>query len=160
MASGEDQAEDLLDKLVLQVKAVSLLYGSETELRRKLEGKLVGSNDESVKRFAKALQTGEGGRTGGLVVVAVGELVLASLLVVAGAVILVPTVVGINTLSGLVQYFSERVTSTVGQSFLTPYLSLAEFILGVILVLSAFFTLREAAAHLKEAGISVRSGEQ
>ena len=159
MAAGEEQAEELLDRLVLQAKAVSLLYGSEAELRKKLEGRLVDANDESLRRFVDALQTGGRGRTGSLVVVALGELVLASLLVVAGTLILVPTVVGISTLSGLVQYFSERISSSSGASFLTPYLSFFEFAIGVVLVISSFFALREAASHLKEAGISVKSGE-
>jgi hypothetical protein len=159
LAAGDEQAEDLLDRLVLQVKAVSLLYGSEAELRGKLEGKLVEAHDESIRRFVNALQMGGGGRTGSLVIVALGELVLASLLVVAGTVVLVPTVVGINTLSGLAQYFSQRVSTVVGASFLTPYLSFIEFVIGVVLVLSSFFTLREAAAHLKEAGLAVKTGE-
>jgi hypothetical protein len=159
LAAGDEQAEDFLDKLVLQVKAVSLLYGSEAELRGKLEKKLLEAHDESVRRFVKALQVGGGGRTGSLVVVALGELVLASLLVVAGTVVLIPTVVGINTLSGLVQYLSQHVSTTPGESFLTPYISFIEFVIGVVLVLSAFFTLREAAAHLKEAGLAVKTGE-
>jgi len=34
-----------------------------------------------------------------------------------------------------------------------------EFGVGILLMLSAFFALREAALNLKQAGLSVKSGE-
>ena len=159
LAASDDQSEDLLDRLVLQVKAFSLLYGSEGELRERLEGRLLESNDEAVRRFVKALQTGGQGQTGRLVAIALGELLFASLLVVAGTVVLVPAVTGVNTLQGLVQFFAVRAGSSPVGSLLTPYLPSVEFAIGVLLVVSAFFSLREAAANLKQAGIVVKSGE-
>lgn len=159
MASNEDQTEELLDKLILQVKAFSLLYGSEGELRERLEGKVLESHDEAVKRFVRALQTGGRGQTGRLVAIALGELLFASLLVVAGTVVLVPTVVGVNTLQGLVEFFLERAAGNSGGSLLTPYLSFVEFAIGVILVIAAFFSLREAASNLRQAGVTIKSGE-
>ena len=159
LAGGDDQAEDLLDRLILDVKAVSLLYPTEPELQDRLEEKMVRSNDESIRRFVKALQFRGGGQTGRLLIIAMGDLLLASLLVIAGAVILVPTVVGVNTLQGLVQFFAERASGSTAGSLLTPYLSFAEFAIGAMLVISAFYSLREAAANLKQAGISIKSGE-
>lgn len=160
MAAAEDQAEDLLDRLILDVKAVSLLYATEAELQDRLDGMIVRSNDESIHRFVKALQfRGGGGQTGRLLIIAMGDLLLASLLVIAGAVILVPTVVGVSTLQGLVQFFAERASESTFGSLLTPYLSFVEFAMGALLVISAFYSLREAAANLKQAGISIKSGE-
>jgi hypothetical protein len=160
LAAGEDQAEDLLDRLILDVKAVSLLYPTEAELQDRLEERMVRSNDESIRKFVKALQfRGGGGQPGRLLIIAMGDLLLASLLVIAGAVILVPTVVGVNTLQGLVQFFADRSSSGTVGSFLTPYLSFVEFALGAVLVISAFYSLREAASNLQQAGISIKSGE-
>jgi hypothetical protein len=34
-----------------------------------------------------------------------------------------------------------------------------EFIAGILLMLSAFYALREAAVNLKQAGLAIRSGE-
>jgi hypothetical protein len=159
LAAGEDQAEDLLDRLILEVKGVSLLYPSEAELQEKLEGRMARSNDESIRRFVKALQIRGQGQTGRLLVIAMGDLLLASFLVIAGAVILVPTVVGVNTLQGIVQFFAERTSGSTTGSLLTPYLSFVEFAVGAILVISSFYSLREAAANLKQAGIAIKSGE-
>lgn len=159
MAATDDQAEDLLDRLILQVKAFSLLYGSEGEVREKLEARFLESDDESVRMFVKALQTDVQRPTWKLVAIALGELLFASLLVFAGTVVLVPTVSGVNTLQGLVQFFAERVGESTGGSLLTPYLSFVEFIVGALLVISAFFALREAASNLRQAGVSIKSGE-
>ena len=159
MASDESRTEELIDRLILEIKAVSLLYGSDAELRERVESKITESNDESVLRFVKALQTEGAAQTGRKLALALGELLTAAILVMAGAVILVPTVVGVNTLSSIVQYFAERTSGTVGTSPLSPYLSFMEFGVGVVLLLAAFFSLREAATNLKQAGLAVRSGE-
>ena len=97
--------------------------------------------------------------TRGMLALALGELLTAAILTIAGAVVLVPTVVGVNTLASLVQYFAEKTSGTVGTSPLSPYLSFMEFAVGVVLLLSAFFALREAALNLKKAGLAVKSGE-
>ena len=159
MASDESRTEELIDRLILEIKAVSLLYGSDAELRERVESKITESNDESVRRFVTALQTEGAAQTGRKLALALGELLTAAILVMAGAVILVPTVVGVNTLSSIVQYFAERTSGTVGTSPLSPYLSFMEFGVGVVLLLAAFFSLREAATNLKQAGLAVRSGE-
>ncbi len=159
MTSEETKREDLLDRLILDIKAVSLLHETETELREKIEDRIAGSNDESVRKFVRALQTGAPAQTGRRLALALGELLTAAILVVAGAVVLVPTVAGVNTLSDLERYFAERVSGTVATSPLSPYLSFMEFAVGVVLLLSAFFALREAATILKQAGLAVKSGE-
>lgn len=149
----------MLDRLILQIKAVTLLYGSDAELREKLGSRLTDSHDEGLRRFVGALQIQTKMETGRLLAIAVGELVMACLLVVAGTIVLVPTVTGVNSLAGLAQYLSERAGGSSVGSLLSPYVSFIEFALGVTLVLSAFFALREAATNLKEAGLAVKSGE-
>ncbi len=149
----------MLDRLLLEAKGISLLLGSDAELRSALAGRLIESHDESVRRFVKAMQTKKPAETGRLLAIALGELVMASLLVLAGTVILIPTVVGVNSYTGLVQYFTDRASGVLGGSPLSQYLSFIEFGLGVVLMLTAFFSLREAAQNLKQAGLSVRPGE-
>ena len=159
MTSDESRTEDLLDRLILEIKGISLLYGSEAELRDRLEEKFAESHDESVLKFVRALQMERPAETRGMLALALRELLTAALLTIAGAVVLVPTVVGVNTLASLVQYFAEKTSGTVGTSPLSPYLSFMEFAVGVVLLLSAFFALREAALNLKKAGLAVKSGE-
>jgi hypothetical protein len=159
LSAEETRSDDLVDRLILEIKAMALLWGTEVELRERLEGRVIQSNDESIQRFVSALQTGRPAENRRKLALALGELLTAAILVVAGAVVLVPTVVGLNTLSSIVQYFAERTSGTVGTSPLSPYLSFMEFAVGVVLLLSAFFALREAALNLRQAGLAVKSGE-
>ncbi len=144
---------------MLEAKGISLLLGTDVELKAALVSRLLESHDESVRRFVKAMQTKKPAETGRLIAIAIGELVIASLLVLAGTVVLVPSVVGVNTYAGLVQYFTERTANILGGSPLSQYLPFIEFGVGVVLMLSAFFSLREAALNLRQAGLSVRTGE-
>lgn len=159
MTSDEAKTEDLLDRLTLDIKAMALLYQSEEELRERIDEKIIESRDENVRRFVRALHSDGPEETRGRLALAVGELLTAAILVIAGAVVLVPTVGGVGTLSSLVQYFAERTSGTVGTSPLSPYLTFMEFAVGVVLLLSAFFALREAALNLRRAGLAVKSGE-
>jgi hypothetical protein len=156
---AEKRTEEMLDRLLLEAKGISLLLGSDAELKAALASRLIESHDESVRRFVRAIQLKKPAETGRLIAIALGELVIASFLVLAGTVVLVPSVVGINTYSGLLQYFSERASSVLGSSPLSQYLPFIEFGVGVVLMLSAFFSLREAALNLRQAGLSVRPGE-
>jgi hypothetical protein len=123
LTSEEARDEDLLDRLILEIKAIALLSGNESELRERLEGKIMESHDENIRKFVKALQNKRPAGTGKLLAIALGELLMASLLVVGGAIVLFPTVVGVNTLAGLVQYFAERTPGGLVGSPLSPYLS-------------------------------------
>lgn len=159
MASDDSKTEELLDRLVLEIKAIALLYQSEEELRERVKGKIIESSDESIRVFVKALQSHGREETRGRFALALGELLTAAILVVAGVIFLIPTVAGVGTLSSLAQYFAERASGTLVTTPLSPYLTFIEFGVGAVLLLSAFFTLREAALNLKRAGLNVKPGE-
>ena len=156
MSSSEKRNKELTDRLVLDIKALVLLQGSEGDLKTRLDRELVQSSDESVAKFVKALQKGEKPHSTGLILMALGELVLASLLVLSGTIVLVPTLIGINSPTDLLRYFAENTLNGLGNSPLGPYASLIAFILGAVLMLAAFYTLRQAALNLKETGLSIR----
>lgn len=138
---------------------MALLYQSEEELRDRIKEKIIESDDENVKRFVRTLQSAGPAESRGRLALALGELLTAAILVIAGVVVLVPTVAGVGTLSSLVQYFAERTSGTVGTSPLSPYLTFMEFVVGAVLLLSSFFALREAALNLRRAGLAVKTGE-
>jgi len=149
----------LLDRLALEIKAMVLLAGSESELKARLDGRLTNSHDESIQKFIEAVQTRAVPTVWQLLFIALGELVLASFLVILGTVALVPALVGINTPEGLLQYLADSARATVGSASLAQYAPVIGFVGGTLLILSAFYTLRQAALSLKKAGFSVKSGE-
>lgn len=159
MSSTEKRSDELLDKLTLDIKAMVLLAGSDAELGSKVGARLVDSQDQSVRRFVDALQKRRRLNPFQHLAMALGELIVASLLIIAGGVVIVPTVAGVNTPSSLAQYFAEHAYNAFGGSALAGYVSLIEFGLGALLVLAAFYTLHQAAINLGEAGMAVGSGE-
>lgn len=160
MSSGDDISEELLDKLVLDIKALVLLQGSTGELKKNVQKELKDSHDEDVRKFVDSLQSGPRPEAAKLLVISVGELILSSLLVLAGTVALIPVMVGITTPQGLISYFANQFYGSLGSSPLGQYTGLIEFALGALLILAAFYTLRQAALSLKEAGIAIKSGER
>ena len=159
MAESEKRTDEMLDKIVLDVKALVLLQGSDPELKERLRRKLVDSKDEDMRRFVEALQVRPSPRHAHLLLIALGELVLASLLVFAGTVALIPTVAGIDTPAALAQFFAEKAFGAIGSSPFADYSSFIEFVVGALLVLSALYTLRQAALNLKQLGLAIEPGE-
>ncbi len=160
MSVGDERTEELLDRLTLDIKAFVLLHGSDSDLRAKLQRELADSHDESIRKFVESLQPDRRPGTGRLVVIAAGELILASLLVLAGTVTLVPVMAGITSPQGLINYFAGQVYNSLVSSPLYPYTGLIEFAAGALLILSAFYTLRQAALSLKEMGLTIKTGER
>jgi len=159
LAGDGKRSDDLLDRLILDIKAFVLLHGTDADLRARLQSQILYSHDESVKTFVSSLQLGRKPDTGKLAVIALGELLLASLLIVGGTLTLVPGMVGISSPQQILNYF-EQIPSSMSGSPIYQYASFIGFVVGAVLLLSAFYTLRQAALNLREMGLLVKQGEE
>ena len=159
MSTSDERREGLLDRLILDIKALVLLQGSTGELEQNLQRKLLDSHDEEVRRFVGSLQVRRKPEAGRLLVIAVGELILSSLLVLVGTLTLIPTMVGITSPEDLLNYFVGQFYGSLGGSPFSQYTGLIEFVAGALMILAAFYTLRQAALSLKEARLGVKTGE-
>ncbi len=157
---GGSQGEDLVSKIALDVKGLTLLYGSDASLRDLLRRDFLESRDENMKRFVGLLQTGRESRRSGALMVALGELVLASFLAIIGIAAFAPDLVGLNTPKELAGYFSGFVPSSLGSGPLFPAVAALEFALAALLILGSLYTLRQASASLKQAGLVIDSSER
>ncbi|MBI3859823.1 MAG: hypothetical protein HY296_06280 [Thaumarchaeota archaeon] len=159
MGGEEGKADDLLDRLILDIKAFVLLRGTEEELKNSLRGALIESHDDSLQRFVRSLQGKQKPESRRLLAIALGELIMASLLIVAGTVALLPVMAGITSPQDLLNFFAGGFYGSIANSPLYQYAGFIEFALGASLMLGAFHTLRQAAASLREMGLSIRTGE-
>jgi hypothetical protein len=159
LSKSDERIDEILDRIILNVKALVLLQGSEGELKKKLRREMIESHDDQVRRFVDSLQSKRKPETAKFLVIALGELILSSLLVLAGTLTIIPVMVGITTPQGLVTYFSGQFYNSLANSPFRPYTGLIEFAAGALLILSAFYTLRQAALSLKEMGLAVKKGE-
>ncbi|MGD0396137.1 MAG: hypothetical protein ABSB26_04420 [Nitrososphaerales archaeon] len=153
--SGQALKKDdpMVMKLVLDMKAVGLLHPSESELRSALETSILDSKDEQVRRVVNSMGVGKtNGRTGS-VVVAVGELILASLLMISGLLAISALFSGSASSNYIVQFFSSSVNDVVTTSPMQQALPVLELAFSILLLLSALYTLRRASATLKKAGL-------
>ncbi len=158
--STDRRREEVLDRLILDIKAFVLLQGTDRALQSRVQERLLDSHDEEVRQFVESVQAGRKRGVGQLLVIGLGELVFASVLVLVGTVTLVPTMVGLHSPQDLIVYFSSQILPPLQNSPISQYASAVEFLVGALLLLAAFFTLRQAALNFRGMGLSAgQSGE-
>jgi hypothetical protein len=143
----------MVNQVLLDIRALAILEQSDMALKGILDRLVLNSRDEEVNRFLRLLRKERSFSRRSYVFVALGELILSSLLVIGGLVLLAPAVAGINVPSELYTYFSGVILylTTTGPFF--PMLRIMEFALAIILLLSAVYTLRQAASSVRDAGL-------
>jgi len=142
----------MVSKLALDVKALTLLYGSDDGLRGVLSADFIESRDEDMRRFVRALQTNREPQTRGAIFVALAEIVLASFLAIMGIVAFVPNLLGLNTPLSMREYFSGLVSASLVPGPLSSAVVALEFVFAAIMMLGSFYTLRQASSSVKRAG--------
>jgi hypothetical protein len=140
--------DNSFDQLILDIKAVSLLSDNEETLRKIVSERLVGSQDEQVKKFI-GLLIPKSKSSAGSFLAALGELILAAFLFIAGLSLLAPSLLGLQSPDQLLSYF-QQLTSDLSSTALTnPILPILDFIIALALLLSAFQLLRMSSAGIK-----------
>jgi hypothetical protein len=152
--SGNAPEEDdpMILKLVLDMKAVGLLHPSESELRSALEASILDSKDDQVKRVVDSMGSGRTDSRAGSAVVAVGELVLASFLMVSGLLGISALFSGSVSSDYIIQFFSSSIGNMVTTAPMRQALPILDLTFSILLLLSALYALRWASVTLKKAG--------
>jgi hypothetical protein len=150
--------DELVARLKLDVKALTLLYESDADLRPVLERSFLESQEGYVTRFVGLLQSRRPPEDGGNLPVAVGEIVLASFLTIIGLAAFVPVMAGLSTPQQWLHYFSSAVGPTFTNGPLYFGVPLLDFVFSALLLLGAFYSLRRAARNLKSAGMVLQPG--
>lgn len=135
----------------MDIKALMILGGSDQSLSQIVEEKIALSRDSQIASFVSLLQVKKA-RPEPIrinVFIALGEMVLASILAVVGLAILAPSVTGLSSPSQLLAYFSQAMSSVSNNSFVSPVVPIGVFLLALLLLIGAFYNLRVAASNLK-----------
>ena len=148
MSSEQASGDEAISKIILDIRALTLLYDSDDKLAPVLERSLLESQDRYVTRFLSLVQTKKSPERGN-VPVAVGEIVLASFLTIIGLAAFVPVLAGLSTPEQWLSYFSTTIGSTLVSGPLYFGVSLLDFVFSALLLLGAFYSLRRAAKNLK-----------
>jgi hypothetical protein len=152
MSQAGKTQDPYLSKLILDMKALALLYPSDAELREVIEKGLKDTHDEQLQRVLRSLTAGGQAKKGNGVGLALGELILGSFLMVAGIVAIAPFLVGVSDPNALAKFFGTALSNfTPAPGFFTALPELV-VVLAVALLLSSLYSLRKASETLREAG--------
>ncbi len=141
--------------MVLDVKALVLLSENDERFASVLRENILGSHDEDMGKFVSLIQPLKKSESqGGRLVAAVGELILASFLIIFGLSLLAPSIMGLQSPHQLLTYFGQLVTGISSTSLSNPLVPILDFVFSFLLLLGSSSLLRHVSVDLKQAGLS------
>ncbi len=154
----ERAGDEVVARLKLEVKALTLLYESDADLRPVLEKSLLESHEDYATRFVALLQSRRQPEEGANLPVALGEIVLASFLTIVGLAAFVPVMAGLSTPKEWLDYFSSSLVPSFTNGPLYYGVPLLDFVFAAMLLFGAFYSLRRASKNLKNSGLILEQG--
>ena len=149
------QREDIINRLILDAKALVLLSESDEKLVTLLRENVLNSHDEQVAKFVSLIKPVKNPESvPARLMTAIGELILASFLIFVGLSVLAPSLMGLQSPNQLLAYFSELVSGISATSLSNPVIPVLDFVFSLLLLFGSFYLLRHASVDLKEAGLS------
>lgn len=151
MATRTTATDEALSRILLDIKALMLLGGSEVTVATAVREKIALSHDEQISTFVSILAASSKKEDRALpqLFIALSEMILASFLAVIGLAILAPSIVGFGSQAELVAYFDEIISGISVHSLSNPIVPAAEFVIAVLLLVGAFYNLRISASSLR-----------
>jgi hypothetical protein len=149
MASTASSTDEVLSRLLLDIKALMLLSGSDASLQTLVNEKIISSHDEEIVKFVSMMNSRKPESGWSSLLIAISEMLLASILAVVGLALLAPSVVGFSSPGQLSSYFSQIASTISPKSLSNPIIPAGEFIIAVLLLIGAFYNLRIAASNLR-----------
>lgn len=151
----QDQGNDILNKLILDVKALVLLSENDEALLKAAQEGVINSHDEQVVKFISLIQpAGRQESSSGKLITAVGELILASFLTILGLSLLAPSLMGLKSPEQLLSYFTDVINGISSGALSNPLVPALYFVFALLLLLGSFYLLRHASTDLKDANLS------
>jgi len=143
--------------LLLDIKALTTLYPSDSDLRGVLEKSLVDYSDDDVKRLTDIIRPVRHSSRLGSSLVATGEILFASFLAILGIGSFVPSMIGVESPAQFFDYFAGRLAPSFGTGPLASAASVLDLAFSILLIISALYLLRRAAIELRDAGLVVQT---
>jgi hypothetical protein len=155
MEDERKPGDPTVEKLALDMKAVGLLYPSDADLRTVLASEVLDPRDQQVMRVVSSLGAGKPKRGLATIIVALGELILTSFLMVGGVASIAGLFLGGTNPDMIIRYFGTAIGSDLASGPLYQLLPVLEVLLSVLLLVSSLYLLRRASLTLKEAGFGL-----
>lgn len=155
MEDTDQGLDEEIDELVLSVKAVMLLCGNSVECRNNLRDRIQSMHDDEINDFIDIFHKPQRGVVP-QISMAIGEILLASILLFVGVAILTPALVGFSGPDSFLHYFVSTQVALINAVPYFPFVLLTDFIIAIGLLSAAFYALRESAEKIENAGLRYR----
>lgn len=152
---GNENYRLLMEKLKLDLKTtMSLAKGSETYMAA-LKKEILETPDLEIRGFVDLISSGKRRKPGKLFLVAAGQMAFSAILIFMGLVLIFPTFFYYANPGVILNYFGSYITTVAPGSVDATVILAVDFIISVIMLLSAFQIIRFASDNMKEAGLTV-----
>lgn len=149
---GKRSFEELIDATVIDIKALMLLMEKKSDFYNQIRRKFAESGERDIRLFTEIISREKDLRKGRTIIISTGELLLSAFLILFGISVAIPSLEGINSFNALISFYTG--TQYYFHGFVSVALILLiDLILSVLLLISAFYTIREAAIRIREAGL-------
>lgn len=155
MADKEDPLDPIMERLFLDVKSIMILGRNDPQVQNDMRRRIFDSYDEDVVNFREIIQKGKVVDFRNLFFMALGEIVFSALLLLIGLNLLIPSIFSVANPSKIVDYFKNFVITYSNSIGFFDIIIIVDFLISILMLVSAFYMLRQASGNLKEAGLLV-----
>ena len=155
MADKEEPLDPIMERLFLDIKSIMILGRNDPQVQNDMRRRIFDSYDEDVANFREIIQKGKAVDFRNLLFMAIGEIVFAGLLLLIGLNLLIPSIFSVADPSRIIDYFKNFILTYSNTIGFFDIIIIVDFFISILMLISAFYMLRQASGNLKEAGLLV-----
>ncbi len=155
MADKEEPLDPIMERLFLDIKSIMILGRNDPQVQNDMRRRIFDSYDEDVANFREIIQRGKAVDFRNLLFMAIGEIVFAGLLLLIGLNLLIPSIFSVADPSRIIDYFKNFILTYSNTIGFFDVIIIVDFFISILMLISAFYMLRQASGNLKEAGLLV-----
>ncbi len=155
MADKEEPLDPIMERLFLDIKSIMILGRNDPQVQNDMRRRIFDSYDEDVANFREIIQKGKAVDFRNLLFMAIGEIVFAGLLLLIGLNLLIPSIFSVADPSRIIDYFKNFILTYSNTIGFFDVIIIVDFFISILMLISAFYMLRQASGNLKEAGLLV-----
>ncbi len=154
-SESDSKFDELIDNTILDVKAVMLLMEKKSDFYNQIRKKFSESGDKDVRLFQQIISERRKSRQLRGIIISIAELILAFFLILFGISTVSPSLMGIDSFSALISFYTSFEKELHGVLPLSMIL-LIDLFISIMLLLAAFYIIRDSAISIREAGLRER----
>jgi len=153
-----DPAEEdaAVERVVFEITALKKLVGESSEAAAdRLRNRLLASHDDVLKQLVSPPERYQPKRPLGDFLIGAGELIFSAFLVIIGLILIVPSILGIESRGDFARYLADIALGLSSPGLSDSLVGALGFGLALFLLLAALYTLGRASRNLKQSGLIV-----